>query len=68
MTLWLNLRARVAHCPEFTIKRARAKNPNMKVISISVPSTAERIEELKAQLDDRKKYIVDGLLAGESYC
>lgn len=50
-----------------TIKRARAKNPNMKVISIGVPSTAERIEELKAQLDDRKKYIVYGLLAGESY-
>ena len=50
-----------------TIKRARAKNPNMKVISISVPSTAERIEELKAQLDDRKKYVVDSLLAGESY-
>lgn len=50
-----------------TIKRARAKNPNLKVISISVPSTAERIEELKAQLDDRKKFVVDSLLDGASY-
>ena len=50
-----------------TIKRARAKNPKLKVISISVPSTAERIEELKAQLDDRKKFVVDSLLDGASY-
>ena len=47
-----------------TIKRALAKNPDMKIISLCVPSTAERIEELKEQLDERKKYVVDSFLAG----